>query len=332
MSFRVLTRALASVLVPFACAGLLVPVTALAQPFPSRPVKFIVPVAAGGATDISARALAQRLAGPLGQPLIVENRPGAHAAIGAEFVAKSPPDGHTLLFTAASTIIINPFLYANLPYDPRRDFVAVAMCCSMAQGVIVNPALGVKTLRELVALGRSKPGALSYGSMGSGSTGHLYMELLKHLAGIDALHVPYKGSSPAVTDLVGGQVSMMVVSLGVVQGQIRSGRLRVLAIGSAQRSALFPEVPTSAEAGFAGFQALDWMGLFAPAATPRETVASLNAHMTRVVGSRAFREEWLDKEGLDPPPSNAPEQFASFIQAEMQRTRQLLQVTGAKAD
>lgn len=317
-------------------AGLLIPVlaavTAFAQTYPSRPIRFIVPVPAGGATDISARALAQRLAGPLGQPVIVENRPGAHAAIGAGVVAKSPPDGHTLLFTAASTIVINPFLYANLAYDPVRDFVPVAMCCSMAQGVIVNPAVGVNSLKELVALARAKPRALSYGSMGSGSTGHLYMELLKKLAGIDVLHVPYKGSSPALSDLVGGQISMMVISLGVVQGQIRSGKVRVLAIGSPQRSALFPEVPTSAEAGFADFQALEWLGLFAPAGTPRATVANLNAHVTRVLGSKAFREDWLDKEGLEPPASNTPEDFAAFIQAEMQRTRKLLQLTGAKAD
>ena len=317
-------------------AGLLVPllaaVTALAQPYPSKLIKLIVPVAAGGQTDVMARAFAQRLAGPLGQTVIVENRPGAHAAIGAEFVAKSPPDGHTLLFSAASTIVINPFLYANLPYDPVRDFVPVAMCCSQAMAVIVNPVLGVNSLRDLVTLARTKPGALSYGSMGSGSTGHLYMEMFKQQAGIDVLHVPYKGSSPAVLDLVGGQISIMVLTPGTVPGQLRSGKLRALAIGSTQRSVAFPELPTSAEAGFAGFQALEWFGLFAPTGTPRETIARLNTEMTRILGSKEFHEEWLNKNGFETPASNTPEQFAAFIQAEMQRFRPLVKSTGAKAD
>ena len=168
--------------------------------------------------------------------------------------------------------------------------------------------------------------------MGSGSTGHLYMEMFKQQAGIDVLHVPYKGASPAVADLVGGQISTMVMTPGTVPGQLRSGKLRALAIGSAKRSVAFSEVPTSAEAGFAGFQALEWFGLFAPAGTPRETVARLNAEMARVLGSKEFREDWLDKNGIEPPASNAPENFAAFIQADMQRFRQLVKLTGAKAD
>jgi tripartite-type tricarboxylate transporter receptor subunit TctC len=302
-----------------------------AQAYPAKPVRLVVPTSPGGATDVMARALAQKLSDSLAQRVFVENRPGAHGMIGAELVAKSPPDGYTLLFTTASAIVINPFLYSKLPYDSVRDFAPVAMCCAMTQAVIVNASLGVQSLQELIALARSKPGALSYGSMGSGSSGHLHMEALKRLTGMELLHVPYKGSAPAVTDLVTGQISMMVVTPSVVESQVRSGRLKALAVGSRERSPLLPDVPTAVEAGVPGFETEDWLGLFAPAAMPKGTVGKLNAVIMAILDTAEFRKT-LRKYGQEPPLVRTPEEFAAFIGSDMERSRRLVQLTGAKAD
>jgi len=316
----------------FAAALLISSASAGAQNYPSKPIRVIVPFAAGGATDIQARAISRKLADSMGQPTVVENRPGAGGNIGAELVAKSAPDGYTLLFTVSTNIIINPFLYEKLSYDPVHDLAPVAMCCTFPQVLVVNSKLGVNSLAELIELARSKPHVLTYGSMGNGSSGHLNMEEFKRLAGVDIIHVPYKGAAPAVTDLVGGQISMMIVSYGVTQSHIRAGTLKVLAIGSAERSSVLPDIPTVSEAGLKGYEAPDWVGLFAPAATPRQVVARLNAEVVKITSSTAFQEEWLSKNGLEPPTVSTPEQFSSFVREELQRGGRLVKQTGAKAD
>jgi tripartite-type tricarboxylate transporter receptor subunit TctC len=310
---------------------LLVTATPRAQDYPLKPINVVVPFAAGGANDIQGRIISQKLTEALGQPVRVENRPGAGGNIGADFVAKSAPNGYTLLFVVSSVIVINPFIYDKLPYDSVRDLAPVAMCCEIAQLVVVNPSLGVHSLNEMITLARSKPDALSYGSMGNGSTGHLNMEAFKHLAGIDVMHVPYKGAAPAVTDLISGRISMMIVSYGVTQSYIQTGALRVLAVGSKERSSVLPDVPTVSEAGLAGYEAPEWIGMFAPAATPKEIISKLNAELVKISTSPEFRDR-LQKNGLEPARTSTPREFAAFIQSERLRAQLLVKSTGAKVD
>ncbi len=311
--------------------GLLAATPLRAQGYPAKPIHLVVPFAAGGANDIQARIVSQKLSESLGQPVLVENRPGAGGNIGSEFVAKSAPDGYTLLYVVSSVIVINPYIYEKLAYDANRDLLPVAMCCEISQLVVVNPSLGVHSLKELIALGRSNSQSLSYGSMGNGSTGHLNMEALKQMAGINAMHVPYKGAAPALTDLVSGRISMMIVSYGVTRSHIQAGTLKVLAVGSKQRSTALPDIPTVGEAGVPGYEAPEWIGMFAPAATPKEIVSKLNAEMVKITASPEFRE-MLRKNGLESPRARTPEEFAAFIQAERERARLLVKSTGAKID
>ncbi len=306
--------------------------SAAAQTWPSRPIKFIVPYAAGGAIDTTARAVAVRLGESLGQPVIVDNRPGGNATIGAEAVAKAPADGYTLFFTASSPIVANPHLYSKMNYDPRKDLVPIAMCCVLPQAVIVNKDLGVNSLKELVALAKAKPKSLNYGSMGSGSTGHLNAEAFSQIADIEMTHVPYKGSAPAVSDLAGGQISLMIVTMSAVDGFLRSGKLKALAVGSSHRSVLFPDVPTAAEAGYPKFIATEWMGLFAPAGTAKEVVGKIDAAFQKLVAQPDFREEWIIKKGLEPAPAKTPQDFARFIHDDYEQTGKLVRLTGAKLD
>jgi tripartite-type tricarboxylate transporter receptor subunit TctC len=292
----------------------------------------VVPASAGGVLDMMTRALSQRLSDSLGQPFVADIRPGANGIVGTEFVAKSAPDGYTLLFSPSAAFVNNPYLYSRLPYDAAKDFAPIAMCCVMAQALVVHAGLKANSLKELIALAKSDPGKLTYGSIGSGSSSNLYMESLKRLAGIDIVHVPYKGSAPAVTDLLGGRVATMVVTLGVVQGHLRSGKLKALAVGSAKRSAVAPDVPTAAEAGLPGWDAEVWMGVFAPAGTPKEIVARLNSEIVKIVTSPQFNEQWLQKNGLEPPHPGTPEQFAEFIRRDMQSSGAVIKVIGVKID
>jgi tripartite-type tricarboxylate transporter receptor subunit TctC len=302
------------------------------QPYPAKPVRIIVPIAAGGATDIMARAIAQKLSESFGLQVLVENRPGANAIIGAEAVAKSPADGYTLLFTPAGTFVNNPFLYSRLPYDAAKDFAPVVMCCTLAQAIVVHPSLNVGSLQELIALAKAKPGVLTYASTGRGSTVHINMEAFRQLADIDIVHVPYKGSAPAITDLIAGRVSMTVVIFGVVQDYLRAGRLKALAVGAARRASMFPEVPTAAEAGLPGYDASAWIGLFAPSGTPPEIVSKLNLEVRRVIANPQFSERWLVGAGLEPPSVGSPEQFDEFIRADMKRWAKIIKASGARLD
>ena len=311
----------------------LAPMLACGQSYPARSVRLIVPLTPGGINDIMARAISQRLADTLGQPFVVENRPGGNSIIGAEAVAKSAPDGYTLLFTPGGPIVDNPFLYDRLSYDPQKDFMPVAMCCMIAQAIVIHPSVAAASLKELIALARSRPGKLTYASTGgSASNSHINMEAFRHLADIDVLHVPYKGSAQAITDLVAGRVSMMVVTFGVVQDQLRAGKLKALAVGAARRSAMFPEVPTVAEAGVSGYDASGWTGVFAPRGTAAAIVAKLNAEIRAVVGDPQFSRQWAVKLGIDPPVVSTPEQFAAFILSDMKRAERLIRMSGAKAD
>jgi tripartite-type tricarboxylate transporter receptor subunit TctC len=304
---------------------------AWAQAYPAKPVRIVVPNTAGGATDIMARAFGQKLTERWGQPVVVENRPGGNSLNAATLVAKSTPDGYTLLFTTSFTVAISPYVYRKLPYDPLRDFAPVALCCVFAQMITVNSSLGVNTLKELIALARSKPGTLAYGSMGNASSGHLNMEAFKQLAGIDLVHVPYKGAAPAVIDLAAGQIAVMVVVPAVTQAHVQSGRLKWLAVGAAERSSTFPDVPTAAEAGLPGYEARDWLGLFAPVATPTGIVSSLNAEIGRITASPEFREQWLKKNGMEPR-GGTPAAFGAFLRGDMQKWERLAKATGARLD
>lgn len=305
---------------------------AKAQVYPNRSIKFIVPYASGGAIDTTARAVAQKMGVALGQAIVVDNRPGGNTVIGTEATIKSPADGYTFLFTSSSPIVANPHLYSKLTYSVQKDLTPVAMVCIFPQAVVVNKELGVNTLSELVALAKAKPTALSYGSMGSGSSGHLNAENLKQLADIQMTHVPYKGSAPAVTDLAGGQISVMVVTMSSVDGFLRSGKLKSLAIASTHRSVLFPEVPTTAEAGYQNFLARDWIGIFAPAGTPKALIDQFNAAFQKIAAQSDFRDEWILKKGLEPAAAKTPEDFAKFISLDYEQTGNLVKLTGAKLD
>lgn len=317
----------------FLATGLLLTsIYAAAQSYPSKPVRVIMPVAAGGVADVLARAISQGLAESLGQPFIVENRPGASGIIGAEFVAKSAPDGYVLLFTGQTAMISLPFMKKDIPYDAVNGFVPIAMCCSIAQAVVVNAVLKINSVRELVELGKSNPGKLTYGSIGNGSLGHIYMEVLKRRTGIDMVHVPYKGGTPGVNDLLGGRISVMITSPVTLQDHLRSGKLKALAVGSARRSAEFPDVPTTAEAGFPGWQWEFWQGMFAPRGTPREIVSRLSTSMTHITGSQQFNEKFLKPNGIDPPQVGGAEEFAEFLRNDRLTTGPLIESTGIRLD
>ncbi|OGT79790.1 MAG: hypothetical protein A3H91_08220 [Gammaproteobacteria bacterium RIFCSPLOWO2_02_FULL_61_13] len=311
---------------------LLTSIYAAAQSYPSKPVRVIMPVAAGGVADVLARAISLGLTESLGRPFIVENRPGASGIIGTEIVAKSAPDGYVLLFTGQTAVISLPFMKKDVPYDAVNGFVPIAMCCSIAQAVVINTSLKVNTVRELVDLGKANPGRLTYGSIGNGSLGHIYMEVLKRRTGIDMVHVPYKGGTPGVNDLLGGRISVMITALSTLQEHFRAGKLKALAVGSARRSAEFPDVPTTAEAGFAGWQWEFWQGWFAPKGTPKEIVSRLNTAMSGITGSRQFNQKYFKPNGIDAPHVGSAEEFAEFLRIERQTTGPLIESTGIRLD
>ena len=294
-------------------AALLAPLTALAQTYPSHPIKIVVPYAPGGAVDIVARTIGQPLAEGLNQPVIVDNRPGASANIGMEAVAKAAPDGYTLLM-ASNGIATNMALFPTLPFDARRDFTPIEKI-GYAPLVIVVPASSpVKSLKDLIAMAKAEPGKLTYASAGNGSSGHLAGELLKSTAKIDVLHVPYKGGAPAVTDLLGERITFMPINPVEVIAHIRAGRLRALAVASDQRFPLLPDVPTVAEAGLPGYEATVWWGLVAPAKTPPEVVRQLNHEITKALTNSAI-ENKLTELGVVVTPGT-PGQFAAFLKTQ----------------
>ncbi len=303
---------------------------ATAQNYPSKPIRFIVPFAAGGGTDFVARIVGQRLNEALGQPLVIDNRGGAGGAIGTDLAAKAAPDGYTLLLGSAGPLAIQPGLSARLPYDPLRDFAPITLVSSMPYVLLVHPSLPVKSVQELIALARAKPGQLNFGSPGNGTTTHLATELFKMLAKVDVLHVPYKGVAPALADLLAGQVQFMSGDLSTVLPQVKAGRLRALAVTGERRSPNVPELPTIAESGVPGYAASGWFGVLAPAATPRSIITRLNAVIVKGLMNADTRERLVALGGE--VVANTPTEFASYLRDDLAKWSKLIKTIGLKPD
>jgi tripartite-type tricarboxylate transporter receptor subunit TctC len=299
--------------------------------YPSKPITIVVPAAPGGVTDVVARKLGQKLTEAWGQPIIVENKPGATNQIAAEYVAAAEGDGYTLLVSPEATFVINPSLFTRLPYDAEKDFIPVSGLVSIHQALIVNPTLPVHSVKDLITLAKSKPGEINYGTFGVGSTGHLNMEMLQTMAGIKLTPVHYKGAMPALTDVMAGNIDAMFISVGTAVAPAKSGKIRLLATGGAERLAKFPDVPTIAESGLPGFEAVSWFGLFAPKATPNDVVIKLNREVGRIFSDADFRRSFLDPQFLEPMPGS-PDEFGSFIQRDARKWSQVVHKAGVKIE
>jgi tripartite-type tricarboxylate transporter receptor subunit TctC len=301
-----------------------------AASFPARSVRLVVPFTPGGSTDILARAIGQKLAEAWGQSVIIDNRPGAGGSIGMEMVAKAAPDGYTLVMGHVGTLAANPALYPKLPYDPVKDFAPITLIAMVPNVLVVGPAVPSQNVRELIALAKSKPGKLDYGSGGNGSAAHLATEYFKLRAGVDLQHIPYKGTAPALSDLLGGQIALMITGLPPVLPHVKAGKLRILGVASAQRLKGFPDIPTIAESGVPGYEATQWYGLLAPAATPKDIVVKLNRDAVKALKDPAVAER-LAGEGAEPV-GDTPEQFGAFIRSEIELWGKVIRATGAKVD
>jgi tripartite-type tricarboxylate transporter receptor subunit TctC len=295
--------------------------------YPDRPVRLVVPFPPGGPTDIVARPLAQKLSENLGQQVIVDNRGGAGGNIGAAAVVKSAADGYTLLMGTVGTHAINASLYKKLTFDPVRDFAPVSLVAQAAVVLVVHPSVPAKTLNEFIALAKSKPGEITFGSAGSGSPGHLTGELFKDMAGVDLVHVPYQGSAPAITDLLGGQIQAMFDPIQATLPHVKAGNLRILGVSSPKRSSALPNVPTIAEAGVTGFETTAWWAVFVPAGTPREIITKLNTEIVKIMRSPEMKERLRE---LDIEPiGSTPDQLAAFMKAEMAKWSRAVKFSGA---
>ena len=312
-------------------AAWLVSVAAVAQQFPSRPVKIVVPTTPGGATDALSRSIGARLSEMWGQPVVVENKPGATQIIGGEYVAKSPPDGYTLIVSDAATFIMNPILHKNLPYDGLRAFTPITLLVRFPWVIAVHPSVPATTFQEFVAYARAHPGAISYGSFGTGSSGHISVDYLKNLLGIDLVHVPYKGAGPAVTDLLSGQIQMMMVTPLLVEPHARAGKLRLIAAATPTRIPRLPELPTVAESGVPGYEAGTWFALAGPAGMPREVTNAIYAAVSKVLYEPAFKERYIDKQWFEVV-ANPPDEFAAFLQKDYQRWEKLIRLSRVKVE
>jgi tripartite-type tricarboxylate transporter receptor subunit TctC len=301
-----------------------------AQVYPTKPIRIVVPFPPGGATDILARDVAQKLTEAWGQQVIVDNRPGAGGNIGSELVAKSAPDGYTLEMGTVGTHAINASLYAKMPYDHVKDFVPVILVAGVPNVLVVNPAVPVNSVAELIAYAKANPGKLNFASSGSGTSIHLSGELFKVMAGVQMTHIPYKGSAPALQDLLGGQVQLMFDNLPPSLPQIKAGKLRALAVTSATRAPALPDVPTLAEAGLPGFEASSWFGLLAPAGTPPAIVIKLNAEVAKWLATPDAKER-LAKQGANAV-GGTPEDFEKHIAAETVKWAKVVKESGAKVD
>jgi tripartite-type tricarboxylate transporter receptor subunit TctC len=303
---------------------------ALAQQYPTKPLRFIVGFAPGGATDIIARALSLKLSGSLRQQVVVDNRASGGGRIAAEITARAPSDGYTLLMCSISSMATSVSIYSKLPYDPVRDFAPITLAAVTPYLVTVQAALPAHTLREFIALAKAKPGQLNFGTSGSGGGAHLAVEMFKSMAGVNMVHVPYKGAALALTDLMGGHIQLTFSQPPVVSPHLKSGRVKVLATTGARRSAALPDVPTVAEAGVPGYEATSWQGVVAPAGTPRAIVAKLHAEIARALRSPEIGER-LAIEGSEPG-GDAPDEFAAFIRREIAKWAKVVTESGLKAD
>ena len=300
-----------------------------AQTYPTRQVRVVVPFPPGGTSDILARTIGARLSAPLGQPVVIENRPGAGGNIAADHVAKSPPDGYTLIM-GTSSLAISQSLYKKLTYDLVQDFAPITQAVNYTNLLVVHPSAGVKSVDELLKLARAKPGSLSYGTAGNGTPPHMTGELFKAYTSVNIVHIPYKGGAPAIADLIAGQIPMMFDNVPPLLPHVRAGKIQALAVTSLARIAVLPDVPTLHELGLKDFDAVGWNGLLAPAGTSREIVARLNTEVVRVLRIPEVRDQ-LTSQGADIV-GNSPEQFAAWIRAEVKKWAEVVKTSGAKID
>jgi len=304
--------------------------TASAQAWPAKPIKWIVPFAPGGTTDILARTVGEKLSTALGVPVVVENRPGAGGGVGAELVARAAPDGYTIMGGTISTHAINASLYKDLPYDPIKDFVPITMIARVPNMLVVNPGVPAKDVKELIVLLKTNPGKYTFASSGNGTSQHLSGELFKTMAGVDMQHIPYKGSPPALQDVVGGQVTMTFDNITTAWPLAKAGKLKALAVTTAKRSDVAPDVPTLAESGLSGFEVGSWQGVFAPAGTPPAIVKRLNTEIVKILAMPDVREK-LGALGAEIV-ADSPEEFAAIVKAEVVKWSDVVKKSGAKVD
>jgi tripartite-type tricarboxylate transporter receptor subunit TctC len=324
------------------CACLLaLPAQVLAQPapnkaasavdrFPDRPIRLLVGFTPGGGADTAARPVAQRLAEAIGQQVVVDNRPGSSGNVAADIVARANPDGYTLLFGTIANFAINPMIFERLTYDPVRDFAPITLAASPVNVLVVHPSVQANTMKELIALVRAKPNAFNYGTSGIGGAGHLAGELLALLGGMTLTHVPYKGGSAAIADLIGGNIPIVITVVPGAVPQVKAGRARLLAVTTAKRSSLLPDVPTIAESGLPGFEANNWYGIVAPSKTPRPVIDRLNSELVKVLSSSGLREIYSNQ-GIEAIPST-PAEFTAYIRSEIAKWSKVVKAAGIKAD
>jgi len=325
----------ASFLIRLAAAGifgatLLLPAIALGQGYPNKPIRLVVPFPPGGSLDVVARAVGAKLSEAWGQPVVIDNRPGAGGNIGADLVAKSPPDGYTILEGALSTHAVNVTLYGKLPYDPIKDFAPISLVAITPNVLVLNPAAPFNTVPELIAYAKANPGKLSFGSGSNGSAGHLAGELFKTDAHIDMVHIPYKGGAPALQALLAGDTQLMFDNLANSMQQVKAGKLKAIAVTTAKRSALVPELPTLSETGVPGFDIYTWWGFMAPAGTPKEIIAKWNTEVTRILNTPEMKA-FFAQQGAEPAPTT-PEQFEVLIKSEITKYTKIIKESGAKVD
>ena len=302
----------------------------LAADYPEKTIRIIVPYTPGGTADMLARTIGQKMAASLGQQVIVDNRPGAGGNIGADLAAKAAPDGYTILMGTVATHAINPNLYPKLPYDVEKDFAPIVLIATLPNLLVVNLSVPAKNVRELIALAKAKPGELAFASAGNGTSQHLSGELFKKMTGVDMIHIPYKGSAPAVTDLIGGQVQLMFDNIPSALPQVRAGKLRALAVTGPRRSPVLPELPTVAESGLPGFSITSWFALFAPAGTPSKILLLLNKEAGKAIASQDLRQQWM-AQGLEPAGGTA-DQLAEFRRLEAPKWEKIVRESGARVE
>jgi tripartite-type tricarboxylate transporter receptor subunit TctC len=314
-------------------ATCLLPAAVVAQGanYPAKPVTIIVPAAPGGVTDALGRTLAQHFTESWGQQVIVENKPGANNQIAAEYVTKAAPDGYTLLIGPEVTFVVNPSLYPKLPYDPVKGFTPISGLVTINHALIVNPALPVRNVKELIVLAKQKPGEINYGTFGIGSSGHLNMELFQALSGAKFQAVHYKGATPALTDVMAGHIQMMFISVGSAVPQWKADKVRLLAVGAAKRMALLPEVPTVAESGLPGYEAVSWFGLFGPAGMPGEVIAKINGEVRKILSDPEVKKNFLERQYFESI-AGTPEQLAQFMRSDEPKWRKVIQDAKVKAE
>jgi tripartite-type tricarboxylate transporter receptor subunit TctC len=320
-----------SILMALAAAALPVSAAWAQAPFPSKIISFVVPYAPGGPTDAMARTLATALKPVLGQTVIVENKAGAGSNIGAEFVARAEPDGHTMMFGTSAPLAINQYLYAKINYDPAKSFAPVIQVGYLPNVLVVHPSVPAQNVKELIAYAKANPGKLAFASSGSGASSHLTGVMFNMRAGTDLQHIPYKGTGPALNDLLGGQVAMSFTDVLTALPHIQAGKLRVLGVTSAERSRALPNVPTLAEQGLKDFDSSVFFGVVVPTGTPQEVVAKLNGAFTQVLQQPDIRQK-LASQGLEPPPQYTPAQLAGYMRNEANKWREVIKLSGAKAD